>query len=240
MILYPAVDIYDGKAVRLRKGDFDDMTVYGDNPLEFAKQFAAAGADHIHVVDLMGAKTGERVVFDVISKIAAETGMFIETGGGIRDLATMEKLIECGAERLILGTAAVINNNLLNFAVERFGKKVAVGADIKDGAIAVNGWTEKSTVSSEEFFGKMLEIGVKTVICTDISKDGLLSGANLPLYAELRSSYKLDIIASGGVTTLDDIRALRKADIHGAILGKSLYENALDLKKALIAAEAPL
>ena len=233
MNIFPAIDLYDKKAVRLYKGDYAQMTVYSDKPWEIAKDFEEKGAKFIHVVDLEGAKTGKTPNLEVVKKIANETDLFLEIGGGIRDIETVKIYLENGADRVILGTSAVTDENFLLNAIKEYGEKIAVGADIKDGYIAIKGWIEKSQYSFEEFLSKMKKIGVKTVICTDISKDGAMKGTNLALYKALSEKYTLDVIASGGVSTIDDVKELRKMDLYGAIIGKAYYTGAIDLKQAI-------
>ena len=237
MIIFPAIDLYDKKAVRLFKGDYQNMTVYSDNPIEIAHDFEVAGATHIHMVDLEGAKDGTTPNIDIVRQVATETGLFVEIGGGIRDMATVEKYLSAGVGRVILGTAAVINPEFLKEAVAKYGDKIAVGADVKDGFIAIKGWLEKSEKTLEDFLCDMQDIGVKYIICTDISKDGAMRGTNLELYKELSQKYSMNITASGGVSTLDDVKSLRKMNIYGAIIGKAYYIGAIDLKDALEAAK---
>lgn len=233
MIVLPAIDLVDKKAVRLLKGDYDKMTVYSDNPIEIAKDFENKGAKYIHIVDLEGAKDGTTPNISVVSQIAKETDLFVEVGGGIRNMETVEKYIETGVSRVILGTSAVTDEEFLKKAVEKYGKKIAVGADIKDGFIAIKGWIEKSDVTVDAFFEKMQKIGVDNIICTDISKDGAMKGTNRQLYRELSEKYSLKITASGGVSSIDDVKALRKMNLYGAIIGKAYYIGAIDLKEAL-------
>lgn len=237
MIIFPAIDLYDKKAVRLFKGDYQNMTVYSDNPIEIARDFEVAGATHIHMVDLEGAKDGTTPNIDIVRQVATETGLFVEIGGGIRDMATVEKYLSAGVGRVILGTAAVTNPEFLKEAVAKYGDKIAVGADVKDGFIAIKGWLEKSEKTLEDFLCDMQDIGVKYIICTDISKDGAMRGTNLELYKKLSQKYSMNITASGGVSTLDDVKSLRKMNIYGAIIGKAYYIGAIDLKDALEAAK---
>lgn len=233
MRLFPAIDLYEGKAVRLYKGDYTQMTVYHENPLEVAQDFREKGSACIHIVDLEGARFGTTPNLELIQRMAAETGLFTEVGGGIRSMEVVRTYLEHGIDRVILGTAAVKNEAFLRYAVEEYGERIAVGADIKDGRVAVSGWTEASPYSCEDFCEKMQEIGVKTLICTDISKDGAMQGTNLQLYKDLSERFSLDIVASGGVSSIEDIRALRAMDIYGAIVGKAYYIGAIDLKEAL-------
>lgn len=237
MNIFPAIDLYEHKAVRLFKGDYAEMTVYSDNPVEIARDFEAKGAKFIHIVDLEGAKNGDTPNFDTVKEIAQNTGLFCEIGGGIRSLDTVEKYLNAGLDRVILGTAAVTDEEFLRAAVEKYGDKIAVGVDIKDGFVAVKGWTEKSEYSCFDFCEKMREIGVKTLICTDISRDGAMKGTNRQLYKELSEKFDMNITASGGVASIDDIKALRQLDLYGAIIGKAYYIGAIDLCEALEAAK---
>ena len=234
MNLFPAIELYGGKAVRLYKGNYDEMTVYNDDPVAVAKDFEACGAKYIHLVDLEGAKTGETPNLDVISRIVSETNLFAEVGGGIRSMQTIEKYISAGVSRVILGTAAVTNPSFLMAALLKYGKAVAVGVDIRDGLVAINGWTENSALHYEEFMDKLVMLGVSTVIVTDISRDGAMKGTNRSLYAELAEKFPmLNVIASGGVSSLDDVSTLNKMGIYGAIIGKAYYTGAIDLKEAV-------
>ena len=233
MILFPAIDLYERKAVRLYKGNYQNMTVYSENPIEVARDFEAAGATHIHMVDLEGAKSGETPNLAIVEQVARETSLFVEIGGGIRTMETVERYLAAGVSRVILGTAAVNDEAFLTAAVNTYGDKIAVGADVKDGCIAIKGWLETSAVTLEAFLEKMQAIGIKNVICTDISRDGAMRGTNLALYRELSRKYFLDITASGGVSSLEDVRQLRQMDLYGAIIGKAYYTGAIDLKEAL-------
>lgn len=233
MNIFPAIDLYAKKAVRLFKGDYNEMTIYSENPIEIARDFEAKGARFIHMVDLEGAKDGTTPNLEIVAQVASQTGLFVEIGGGIRSLETLEKYFECGVDRAILGTSAVNDEKFLVKAVEKYGDKIAVGADVKDGYIAIKGWLEKSSLTLSEFFEKMQKIGVKTIICTDISKDGAMRGTNLEMYRELSQKYSLDIVASGGVSTINDVIELRKMNLYGAIIGKAYYTGAIDLKEAI-------
>ena len=237
MYIYPAIDLYGGKAVRLFKGDYARMTVYSDDPVSVAKDFAAAGASHIHLVDLEGAKIGKPANLDTIAKILEETRLFAEVGGGIRDMETVESYLAIGVCRVILGTAAVTNPAFLREALAKYGEKIAVGVDLKDGFVAIKGWTETSDLTAEGFFAKMQDMGVKTVICTDISRDGAMKGTNRELYRELSEKFSIDLIASGGVSGMEDVTALARMRLHGAIIGKACYIGAVDLKQAVEAAK---
>ena len=233
MYIYPAIDLYEGKAVRLFKGDYAQMTVYSDDPPEIAIAFAAAGAKHIHLVDLEGAKKGVPANLDVIGKIIQAADLFVEVGGGIRTMDTVEAYLSIGVDRVILGTAAVTDPEFLEQALAKYGEKIAVGVDLKDGYVAIKGWTEKSELTAGDFFDRMQDLGVKTVICTDISRDGAMKGTNRALYKALSEKYSIDLIASGGVSSIDDVAALGQMDLHGAIIGKAYYIGAIDLKKAI-------
>ncbi|MBQ9148302.1 MAG: 1-(5-phosphoribosyl)-5-[Oscillospiraceae bacterium] len=237
MILLPAIDLYDGKAVRLYKGDYQNMTVYSENPIEIARDFERCGASYIHMVDLEGAKDGTTPNIAIVEQVAKGTNLFVEIGGGIRSMETVERYLNAGVSRVILGTAAVKDPDFLKKAVACYGEKIAVGADVKDGKIAIKGWLETADVTLDEFLAGMEAISVKNVICTDISKDGAMRGTNLALYQELSQKYSLDITASGGVSTLDDVKELRKMDLYGAIIGKAYYTGAIDLTEALEAAK---
>ena len=233
MKIFPAIDLYGGQAVRLYKGDYDQMTVYDPEPLNTVRKFEAAGASHLHLVDLEGAKTGQTTNLPTIEKLAASTGLFIEVGGGIRTMDTVRRYLNAGASRVILGTAAVTDPDFTARAVAEYGEKIAVGADLKDGKVAIKGWLETSQDTWEVFFEKMQTLGVKTIICTDISKDGAMQGTNRALYRELTQRFSMDIIASGGVSSLEDIQALKAAGVHGAIIGKAYYTGAIDLAQAV-------
>lgn len=236
MIIFPAIDLFDKKAVRLYKGDYQNMTVYSENPIEIAHDFENSGATHIHMVDLQGAKDGTTPNIDIVKQVATETNLFVEIGGGIRTMETVEKYLSAGVGRVILGTAAVTDGEFLKAAVSKYGDKIAVGADVKDGYIAIKGWVEKSKITLEDFLSDMQSIGVKYIICTDISKDGAMRGTNLELYKQLSQKYLMNITASGGVSSLDDVKQLRKMDVYGAIIGKAYYIGAINLKDALEAA----
>ena len=233
MLIYPAIDLFDGKAVRLYKGDYAQMTVYSDDPVSVALDFQNSGAQWIHLVDLQGAKSGNTDNLSTIRAIQKATNLRCEVGGGIRNMETVETYLNAGIDRVILGTAAVTDNTFLQEAVQRWGEKIAVGIDIKDGFVAIKGWTEKSLLTAEEFFRHVQSIGVRTCICTDISRDGAMQGANHALYRSLSQTYDMDIIASGGVSTLEDVKILARLGLHGAIIGKAYYTGAIDLKTAI-------
>ena len=233
MIIYPAIDLFDGKAVRLFKGDYAQMTVYNDQPLEVAKDFVRSGATHIHLVDLEGAKSGTTPNLDTVCKIKENTGLFCEVGGGIRSMEVIDRYVSAGVDRVILGTVAVTDPDFAAAAALKYGEKIAIGADIKDGFVAVKGWTESSTLTAEQFCLDMQSKGITTLICTDISKDGAMQGTNLELYRELGQKLKMQIIASGGVSSIEDVRALRKMELYGAIIGKAYYTGAISLAEAI-------
>ena len=233
MLIYPAIDLFGGKAVRLFKGDYARMTVYNDNPVAVAEDFLQQGASCIHLVDLEGAKSGTTPNLETVCAIKKATGLFCEIGGGIRSMDVIEKYLSASIDRVILGTAAVTDEAFLKQAVSVYGEKIAVGIDIKDGYVAIKGWTEKSQEKAMDFCEKMRDLGVKTLICTDISKDGAMQGTNHGLYEALSRRLDLKIIASGGVSSLEDVTRLAKMDIHGAIIGKAYYTGAIDLKQAI-------
>ena len=233
MKLFPAIDLYEGKAVRLYKGDYTQMTVYSDDPASIAADFAASGATSIHIVDLEGAKSGTTPNFDTVCKIKATSGLFCEIGGGIRSMDVIDKYLSAGIDRVILGTAAVGNLDFVKSAVDKYGERIAVGADLKDGYVAVKGWIEKTDLLAEDFFHQMQDVGVKTVICTDISKDGAMMGTNLELYRELSQKFSMQIVASGGVSSIEDVKRLSQIGLYGAIIGKAYYTGAIDLRTAV-------
>jgi len=233
MKIFPAIDLFDKKAVRLLKGDYNNMTVYSDKPWEFAKDFENNGAEYIHIVDLEGAKCGKTPNIDVIEKIINSCNLFVEVGGGIRSLDVLEKYIDIGVDRVILGTAAVTNEAFLIEAVKKYREKIAVGVDIADGFVAIKGWTEKSKYTCFEFCEKMQNLGIETIICTDISKDGAMKGTNYSLYEELSEKFNINITASGGISSIDDVKKLANLGIYGAIIGKAYYLGAISIRDAV-------
>ena len=233
MLIYPAIDLYEGKAVRLYKGDYAQMTVYSDNPASVAERFRECGATHMHIVDLEGAKSGTTPNLDTVLAIKERGGLFCEIGGGIRTMETIDRYLGEGIDRVILGTAAVTEEGFVERAVAKYGDKIAVGIDLKDGYVAIKGWTEKSAFTAQDFCEKMQQIGVKTMICTDISRDGAMKGTNHELYAELMEKFDMQIIASGGVSSIDDVKRLADAGMYGAIVGKAYYTGAIDLREAI-------
>ena len=233
MILFPAIDLVQGKAVRLLRGDYQKMTVYNDDPVAVAADFKTCGAAAIHLVDLEGAKSGGTPNFETVCRIKKESGLFCEIGGGVRTMDTVRRYLDAGIDRVILGTAAVTDPDFLAFCAVLYGDRLAVGVDIKDGVVAVKGWTEKSAYDTFDFCERMQSLGVSTLIVTDISKDGAMQGTNVALYEALSNRFSLHIEASGGVSSLDDVRRLRALNLYGAIIGKAYYTGAIDLKEAI-------
>lgn len=237
MIIFPAIDLRGGNVVRLQKGDYDRMTVYGTDPLSTARGFKEAGAEYLHTVDLDGAKDGTNPNFSIIKALAQKSGLRLQVGGGIRNMQTIERYLDAGAWRVILGTAALTDPDFLEASVKEYGGRIAVGVDINNGFAATHGWTKVSGVTCFDFFERLQALGVQTVICTDISKDGLLQGTNTELYKKLSGKFDISIIASGGVTSLEDIGALMQIGVYGAILGKALYTGHIDLSSAVALAK---
>ena len=233
MNIFPAIDLYDGKVVRLYKGRYEDMTVYSDDPLEIAKKFEESGAEYIHIVDLEGAKDGLVHAYDAVKSIIENTSLKVEIGGGIRSEETVKKYVDLGVDKVILGTIAVIDGQFLSDMSCKYNDKIAVGVDIKDGYVAIKGWTEKSQITADEMFETLVKHSISRVICTDISRDGAMKGTNRDLYKYLSETYELNIIASGGVSTLDDVKALNDIGLFGAIIGKAYYTGAIDLNEAI-------
>ncbi|MGN0658943.1 MAG: 1-(5-phosphoribosyl)-5-[(5-phosphoribosylamino)methylideneamino]imidazole-4-carboxamide isomerase [Emergencia sp.] len=236
MKIFPAIDLRDGQVVRLLKGDYDQMTVYGDDPLAAARNFEAAGAEYLHVVDLDGARDGDNPNFDVVRELAAGTGLKVEIGGGIRNEETIRRYLDAGVCRVILGTIAVKDPAFTAEMIGKYGDRIAVGVDISDRKAAVHGWKEVSEISVDQIFERLSADGVSCIICTDISRDGAMKGTNRELYRELMEKYPVDIVASGGVSSMEDVRALAEMGICGAIIGKALYTGDIDLKEAISAA----
>lgn len=233
MHIFPAIDMIDGQVVRLFQGDFGQKQVYGKDPLLFAKGFKEKGAQYLHLVDLDGAKNGKPCNFEVVKRICSESGLFVELGGGIRDEATVEQCLQAGVGRVILGTAALNNPDFTQKMVGLYGEKIAVGVDAREGRVAIDGWLSTSEVDSFDFCRQMQDIGVQYIIYTDISRDGAQKGANLAVYEKLAGSKGLNFTASGGVSSLEDIRKLSAMGLYAAILGKALYTGTVDLVKAL-------
>ncbi|MDR1134793.1 MAG: 1-(5-phosphoribosyl)-5-[(5-phosphoribosylamino)methylideneamino]imidazole-4-carboxamide isomerase [Clostridiales Family XIII bacterium] len=240
MIIFPAIDIKDGKCVRLTRGAFDTAEQVAEDPLETALSFCAAGAEWIHMVDLDGAVRGERVNSEIFTLVAEKSGLKVELGGGIRDMDAVEYYLDRGVSRVILGSAAINEPGFAKRAADRYGDKIAVGIDALDGIVRTSGWLEKSEADYLEFSKKMEAAGVRTIIFTDISKDGALEGPNFEQLEALQVAVSCDIVASGGVTVIEDVRRLAAAGLYGAICGKSLYKGSLRLREAINAASARL
>ena len=238
MKILPAIDLFEAKAVRLLKGDYNAMTIYDPEPVNTALKFRDSGAEWLHIVDLEGAKTGQPVNLASIMRIREASHLKCEVGGGIRDIDTIKKYIDSGVERVILGTAAVSSENLVSESVKRFGDKIAVGVDIRDGKVSIKGWQEDSGLEAFEFCRTLQDLGVRFVICTDISRDGAMKGTNRDLYRELSQKFDFNIIASGGVSSLDDVKALAELKIYGAIIGKAYYTGAINIREAIEAAKS--
>lgn len=236
MLIFPAIDLYEGRAVRLYKGDYAKMTVYSEDPAAVARDFAAQGVRQMHTVDLEGARDGGTPNLGIIERIAKETGLFVECGGGLRDMSAIDRAFAAGVGRVILGTAAVSDERLLAESVQKYGEKIAVGADLRDGRVAIKGWREDSGLTAEDFLRKVEALGVRTVICTDISRDGAMRGANAELYERLQREFGLELIASGGVSSLEDVARLRALGLYGAIIGKAYYTGDIALREAVEAA----
>ena len=232
MIILPAIDLRGGSAVRLLRGEYGNMTVYSSDPLGVANEFAACGAKNLHVVDLDGALSGETDNYETIKKIIGVKALAVEVGGGIRDEKKVEKYLSVGAARVILGTSAVENFAFLTDMVKKYGDKIAVGVDIKNGGVATHGWTETAG-DAFDFLRKVEGVGVKTVICTDVSRDGACEGTNVALYRTLKEKFKMNVVASGGITEISELETLAKTGLYGAILGKALYSGKISLAEAL-------
>ncbi len=236
MELFPAIDLYTGWAVRLYKGDYNQMTVYDKDPLAVARRFREAGARFLHMVDLEGARDGGTPNLETVRAVAAQSGLRVEIGGGVRSEAVIRQYLDAGVFRVILGTAAITQPGFVAEMAAKYGERIAVGVDLRDGCVAIRGWTEVTDAEGLAFCKRLEADGVRAVIVTDISRDGALRGANVALYRRLREALTMDVVASGGVTTLADVEALRDLGLAGAILGKALYTGDLDLRAALAAA----
>ena len=232
MKIYPAIDLIDGRCVRLVQGDYKQVSVYNENPAEVARGFEKIGAEFLHLVDLDGARKGTAFNDEAVKKILQAVSIPVQIGGGIRTIADIKAKLDMGITRVILGTAAVTNPDIVREAIEKFGPAVAVGVDAKNGKVAITGWTSVSESNSVSMIGDLGEMGVDSVIYTDVTKDGMMSGPNVPMYHEVSKS-KVNIIAAGGVTTIEDVAALAKTGISGAIIGKALYLDSIDLKEAI-------
>lgn len=233
MKIFPAIDIINGEVVRLKAGDYGEAKKYAVTPLEAALSFKEQGANYLHIVDLDGAKSGNADNAKVIEEIVSKCNMFVEVGGGIRTIESIRRYVDCGAKRVILGTAAVTDEHFLKKAIENFGEIIAVGVDAYKNKVAIKGWTEVTDIDSLDFCKKLKQQGVTNVIYTDISKDGMMDGTNLEIYNVLCQTYYPNITASGGIKDINEIEILKNLGVYGAILGKSLYENAIDLKLAI-------
>lgn len=233
MIIFPAIDMIDGNAVRLLKGDYNKKTVYAENPCDVARHFEELGAEYLHLVDLDGAKSGKNPNFDAVKRISENTSLRVEIGGGVRSEEVIKRYLDAGVFRVILGTVAIEMPEFTAEMISKYKDKIAVGVDIKDGMAASNGWTEVSSLSCDDLFKRLQSDGAQTVICTDISKDGAMSGTNTELYRHLSENYSMNIVASGGITCIDDVKTLAEMNIYGAILGKSLYEGTIKLDEAI-------
>ena len=232
MIIIPAIDIFHGQAVRLLRGDYNSMTVYDTDPVNTAMIFRSEGAECVHIVDLEGAKSGEPVNLPTIMRIRETCGLKCEVGGGVRDMAAIERYVDAGVDRVILGTSAT-KEGFAREAANNFGDKIAVGVDIRGGKVAVKGWLEDSGIDALTFCRKMQNDGVSTLIITDISRDGAMNGTNTQLYAELSQSLSVNITASGGVSTLEDVKSLAGLGLYGAIIGKAYYTGAVKISEAI-------
>ncbi|HBI94018.1 MAG TPA: 1-(5-phosphoribosyl)-5-[(5-phosphoribosylamino)methylideneamino]imidazole-4-carboxamide isomerase [Terrisporobacter glycolicus] len=233
MIIFPAIDIKDNKCVRLLQGDFNKVNIYGDDPSEMAKKWEEKGAQFIHIVSLNGARGEGNINDHSIKKILQSVKIPIQIGGGVRDEKRIEDLLAMGVNRVIIGSMAVKNKELLKDLVKKYKEKIVVSIDAKNGKVAIEGWEEVSSLDSIELCKELEEIGVKTIVYTDISKDGMMIGPNFHIYEKLSKETNLNIIASGGVTTLEDVKKLNLMNLYGAIIGKSLYENKIELKEVL-------
>ena len=234
MIIFPAIDIKDKKCVRLTQGDFDKVNVYGEDPSLMAKKWAGYGAEFIHVVNLNGSRDEIGINDETLSKVAKAIDVPIQVGGGIRDEKRVKELLDLGINRVIVGTMAIENKELLKELIEKYGNdKIVVSIDAKNGKVATHGWEKVSDIDSVDLCKELEQIGVKTIVYTDISKDGMLEGPNFDIYKELSQKTSLDIIASGGVTSIDDVKRLLDMNMYGAIIGKALYDNRIDLKEVL-------
>lgn len=233
MKIFPAIDIINGQVVRLTKGDYDKVTIYGNDPLSVAKDFEKMGAEFLHIVDLDAAKDGKIHNYDIVKTICQSTSLKVEIGGGVRSEDVINHYIDAGVYRVILGTIAIKNPDFTKEMIKKYGDKIAIGVDISNGFVAIHGWTEVSSISCNELFYDLERAGAKCVICTDISKDGAMQGTNLELYHDLSEKFSIDIVASGGVSSIQDVIALKNMNIYGAILGKALYTGAINLKEAI-------
>lgn len=233
MIILPAIDLKGGKCVRLYKGDFNRLEIVANSAVDTAEYFKKCGAEYIHMVDLDGALKGKGVNIDLVSKVIEEVKVPIELGGGIRDIETIDYLIQKGISRVILGTAALNNPKLVKESVNKYGEKIAVGIDAKNGYVAVDGWLNISKVDYVDFAKEMEAIGVKNIIFTDISRDGTLTGPNINALEKLKENVSCDITASGGIKSIDDVKKIKEMNLYGVIIGKAIYSKTIDLKEVV-------
>ncbi len=233
MFIFPAIDLYDSKAVRLLKGDYEKMTVYSDNPVEIVRDFEANGISHMHMVDLEGAKSGDNRNFHMIAKIRESSDIFMQLGGGIRSMEQAEKYLDLGINRIILGTAAIEDEDLLERLAEKYQERIAVGVDVMDGIVKTHGWRKSTGIHLKDFCEKLNALNVRTIIATDISKDGAMKGTNIALYENLKTLTDADLIASGGIHTIEELKKVRDLDLYGAIIGKAYYTGDIKLNEAI-------
>ncbi|HLS20602.1 MAG TPA: 1-(5-phosphoribosyl)-5-[(5-phosphoribosylamino)methylideneamino]imidazole-4-carboxamide isomerase [Bacillota bacterium] len=233
MIIFPAIDIKDGKCVRLTQGDYDKETIYNHSPLAVAKQWEQKGAEYLHLVDLNGAKEGKSVNEAIIFSIAKETNIPIQVGGGIRSIQTVESFISAGVDRVIVGTAAINDRHFLKKAVQTYGKKIAVSIDARNGYVATDGWTKTSTIKAVDLLKELEKIGVTTIVYTDIHKDGMLAGPNIEELKMINEQTNIHVVASGGITTKNDVAQVQQLNVYGAIIGKALYDGTLSFEDLL-------
>lgn len=233
MIIFPAIDIYERKAVRLYQGDYAKMTIYEENLEKLVADFQEKGCKQMHLVDLEGAKDGEPRNIDSIRQISRNKDMFVQVGGGIRNMDSVKRYLDAGVDRVILGTAALYNRAFLEEALHAYAEAIAVSVDIKNRKVAVKGWTEKSDVDVLDFCQDLTRLGVQTMVATDISKDGAMQGPNIALYEELNEKFPIQWIASGGVSSIEDIKKLRAIPLYASIIGKAYYSGAIDLEEAV-------
>lgn len=233
MYIYPAIDLYNGACVRLVKGDFNQKTVYSHQPVEIAKKFMESGANKLHVVDLNGAESDNNANYEMVKRIVKAVDISVQVGGGVRSLKSAQKYLSIGVDRVIIGTKAVEDIGFLTQLIDKFGDRLVVAVDVKDGFVAINGWKDKSEIPIMDFINQLQQVGVKRIICTDISRDGLLQGSNIELYKEIQRTYNMELIASGGVSSIEEIKTLESEGLFGVILGKALYEKKFTLEEAL-------
>lgn len=234
MVIYPAIDLYDGACIRLKKGDFSQKKIYDTDPVKVAQAFMASGAQQLHVVDLNGAETDNNANYDTVKRIVEAVDMPVQVGGGIRSLASAQKYLELGVDRVIIGTKAVEDPNFLRALLQMYKERVVVSVDGRDGYVAINGWKDLLDVTMLDFIGDLVEMGVTRILCTDINRDGLLQGSNVELYQAIQECYSIELIASGGVSSLEEVERLKSYGVYGAIIGKALYEGRISLEEAIL------